>query len=315
MELQTTASSAEGHAADETEWHAAPTPPASDADLADALPCADLREIALGPAGYVRLVDAMPRLVPSGSLGPEAAIVQAARVSYGAGTKAVQSDLALLRYLLRHEHMTPFEMVSLKFCICAPLFTARQWMRHRAGAFNEESARYSVIAPAFYCPSAAEVRVQSATNRQGSGVPVAPPVAAAVCDRVRAAYASGYAAYSEALGAGVARELARVVLPEGRYTTFYWAVNLRNAFGFLKLRRSPAAQDNIRAYADAVYGLLRRYCPRAIEAYDDYIGDAVTFSALELGALRTGALPERMTAREKAEWKAKQKNLDCNACR
>jgi thymidylate synthase (FAD) len=141
--------------------------------------------------------------------------------------------------------MTPFEMIQLKFCVRTPLFTARQWFRHRTGSFNEESARYSVIEARYYMPDAEDVRVQSAANKQGSGVPVDEQVATAFQSRVQAAYDSDTAAYTASLDAGVAREIARVVLPEGRYTTFYWAVNLRNLFQFLQLRTGTLCDGDL----------------------------------------------------------------------
>lgn len=281
---------------------------ASDEDLVDALPKPASREVKIDAHGFVRLVDVMPRLIQRGGLGPEAAIVQAARVSYGAGTKTVQSDEALLRYLLRHEHMTPFEMVTLKWCVKAPLFTARQWMRHRAGAFNEESARYSIIAPEFYLPGEEAVRAQSTANRQGSGETLEPQVVSSFRAGVTGAYQVDEHVYKASLDAGVAREMSRIVLPEGRYTTFYWTVNLRNLFGFLKLRMDSHAQDNIRGYANAIYRILGAYCPVAVKAYDDYDLKALALSALEVRAIQSGEPPAEMTAREKAEW-AKKKAL------
>jgi thymidylate synthase (FAD) len=285
----------------------------ADEELVDALPAGPLREVKIDELGFVRFVDAMPRLVQMGGLGPEAAVVQAARVSYGAGTKTVRTDEALLRYLLRHEHLTPFEMVSLKFCVRAPLFTARQWLRHRSAAANEESARYSVIEPAFYVPAAEDVRAQSGANRQGAGEQLGAGDAEGFREAARKSFEAGHAIYSAALDAGVARELARIVLPEGRYTTFYWTVSLRNLFGFLKLRMNAAAQDNIRAYARALHGLARLYCPLALRAFDDFVLGAVTLSAPELDALRLGVPPAGMSAREKADWAQKKKALGLGA--
>ena len=281
----------------------------ADAELVDALPPPARREVRIGQHGFVRLVDAMPRLVQPGGLGPEAAIVQAARVSYGAGTRTAQGDEALMRYLFRHAHMTPFEMVTLKWCVRAPLFTARQWMRHRAGAFNEESARYSVVGTEFYAPEPRSVLAQSTTNRQGTGAALQPEEVATFLADVDAAYADDRKTYGAALDSGVARELARIVLPEGRYTTFYWTVSLRNLFGFLELRMDGAAQENIREYAGAIYQVLGAYCPLARRAFDDYRREAVTLSALEIHALQTGELPPEASARERAEWALKRARL------
>lgn len=286
---------------------------APSSELADALPAGDRRvrvPLGEGQLGWVRLVDTMPRLVARGGLGPEAAIVQAARVSYGAGTRTARSDTALLRFLLRNEHMTPFEMVVLKFHVRAPLFTARQWMRHRAGAFNEESARYSEIGEDRYVPAPDEVKAQAAANRQGSGAPLDAGRVAVATGAVRRAYDAGVAAYAALLTAGVSRELARIVLPEGRYTQFYWTVNLRNLFHFLDLRCDAHAQENIRAYAGAVRELVRAYCPVALAAFDDYVSGAVTLSGPEIRAMRpdAGAAPE-LSAAEQTELRRKRARL------
>jgi thymidylate synthase (FAD) len=279
------------------------------AEMVDAAAAACAMTRSVGTEGFVRLVDVMPRLVQRGGLGPEAAVVQAARVSYGAGTKTAQSDEVLLRYLYRHEHMTPFEMITLKFCVRAPLFTARQWMRHRAGSFNEESARYSEIETAFFVPDPADVRAQSAANRQGSGDALGADAVGNFLEDTTRSFAEAAAGYARSLGAGVARELARIVLPEGRYTKFYWTVNLRNLFGFLKLRMAPEAQEDIRRFATAIHEILAVYCPLATKAFDDYTLNAVTLSALEVRALREGAPPPEMSKRERAEWEAKRAKL------
>jgi thymidylate synthase (FAD) len=257
----------------------------------------------------VCLVDVMPRLVERGGLGPEAAIVQAARISYGAGTKTVRTDEGLLRYLFRNAHMTPFEMVVLKWRVRAPLFTARQWMRHRAGSYNEVSARYSVIGSDYYIPEPDDVCGQSAANRQGSGEPLNPGIAKMFHNDAADLYWRGDNTYRTYIEAGVAREMARIVLPEGRYTSFYWTVNLRNLFGFLELRMDSHAQDNIRGYARAIYDILRDYCPLAVRAFDDYVLDAVKLSALEVKALRGGEAPPEMSARERDEWQKKREKL------
>lgn len=305
---------------------AAATPRLRDTDAgvstADETPASDMVDALAHPTlccaiahesgGFVQLVDAMPRCVQSpkaGGLGPEAAIVQAARISYGAGTRTAQGDEALIRFLFRHEHMTPFEMISLKFRVRAPLFTARQWMRHRTGAFNEESARYSRIDTTFYAPAPVDVRAQSTTNRQGSGAPLAPADVDSFLEDVDIRYSEAAGTYSRALDAGVSREIARIVLPEGRFTKFYWAVNLRNLFGFLKLRMAPDAQDNIRWYAHAIHTILAAYCPLAVKAFDDYTLNAVTLSALELQAFRSGIAPPEMSKREIVEWEAKRGKL------
>jgi len=277
--------------------------------LIDALPGPTAREVGVGEHGSVRLVDVMPRMVQPDGLGPEAAIVQAARVSYGAGTKTVRSDEALLRYLFRHDHMTPFEMIVLKFRVCAPLFTARQWMRHRSGSFNEQSARYSAITPEFYMPERRELRVQSKKNKQGGGKLLTDNDAKAFSIRTDMAYKMTQTTYETSLKAGVVRELSRIVLPEGRYTTFYWTVNLRNLFGFLKLRLDAAAQGNIREYANGILSVISAYCPVAVKAFNDYQMSAISLTALEVEAIQSGETPKEMSSRERAEWAAKKQTL------
>lgn len=288
----------------------------------DALPAVRAATIALGAGqhGSVMLIDAMPRLVPEGSIGPEIAIVRAARVSYGAGTKSVSSDTNLVRHLMRNSHMTPFEMITLTFRVCAPKFTSLQWMRHRTGSYNEESARYSVIGSDCYVPEADEVKCQSASNRQGAEHVANDDTAKEFISGVQVVCDTARRVYDAAIKGGIAREIARIVLPEGRYTTFYWTVNLRNAFGFLKLRMDSHAQDDIREYAHAVWGILRAYCPVACAAFEDYQLNAINLTALELGALRGDAEPlksARMCDREKNEWKVKRVKLapesDCCA--
>jgi len=285
----------------------------------DALPVIREAKIRLGcdQHGSVKLIDAMPRLIPEGSIGPEAAIVQAARVSYGAGTKIVTEDRNLVNYLMRNKHMTPFEMVVLKFRIVAPKFTATQWMRHRAGSFNEESARYSEISSECYVPDNAEVKVQSETNKQGGGALAEENVAAQFARDVADVCEHARRVYEGARKQGVAREMARIVLPEGRYTTFYWQVNLRNLFGFLELRMDPHAQDNIRAYATAIWGILRGYCPVACDAFERYVINAVALTAPEILELQAHLCPEPttqdrkrgLTGRERTEWMVKRSRL------
>jgi thymidylate synthase (FAD) len=282
----------------------------------DTLPASRTTQIELGNGqhGSVMLIDAMPRLVPEGSIGPEIAITRAARVSYGAGTKTVSDDTNLVRHLMRNKHMTPFEAITLTFRIVAPKFTATQWMRHRTGSYNEESARYSVVGSDCYLPEPDEVKQQSTANRQGADHATADSVTEGFIDGVRVAYSAAKSVYDAAIECGISREMARIVLPEGRYTTFYWTVNLRNAFSFLELRMDSHAQDNIREYANAIWGILCKFCPVACAAFDDYHLNAVTLSALEIRALREGeAKPSEarnMSTRERTEWKAKRAKIE-----
>jgi thymidylate synthase (FAD) len=227
--------------------------------------------------GFVRLVDVM---------GDDAAIVQAARVSYGAGTKKVHEDRGLIRYLLRHAHTTPFEMVEFKFHIKLPIFIARQWIRHRTANVNEISGRYSVMQDEFYIPEADQLRPQSSHNRQGRAEePFAADVAEGMRERFRDEQGAAYAEYTKRIDEGMAREIARVNLPLSLYTEWYWKIDLHNLFHFLRLRLDDHAQYEIRVYAEAMAELARRYVPMAWEAFEDYILHSKRFSRLELKAL------------------------------
>jgi len=236
--------------------------------------------------GYVVLVDYM---------GNDAAIVQAARVSYGRGTKSVRDDRGLIRYLMRHRHTTPFEMVEYKFLIRLPIFVARQFIRHRTASVNEYSARYSVVPDEFELPPPEEVRYQSTRNRQGRGEPLpAEPVERFRTDLDRIAR-DAYAAYTRALDAGVARETARLLLPVAYYTQWYWKANLWNLFHFLSLRLDPHAQEEIRLYAAELAKLGRLVCPVAFEAFEEFQLGALSLSPRERFAVRRlleGRTPE-----------------------
>ncbi len=236
--------------------------------------------------GFVTLVDYM---------GDDAAIVQAARVSYGRGTKTVRDDRGLVRYLLRHRHTTPFEMVEMKFLVRLPIFVARQWIRHRASSVNEYSARYSVVPDEFEVPPAEEVRHQSTRNRQGRGEPLPGPVVERFRSDLERVSREAYEAYSRALEAGVARETARLLLPVAYYTQWYWKSNLWNLFHFLSLRLDPHAQEEIRLYAAEVATLGRLVAPIAFEAFDEFVRDGLSLGKREQLALRhllDGATPE-----------------------
>ncbi len=227
--------------------------------------------------GFVALVDYM---------GNDGAIVQAGRVSYGQGTKSLRDDRGLLRYLMRHRHTTPFEMVEYKFLVRLPIFVARQWIRHRTSSTNEYSARYSIVPDEYEIPPAEEVRHQSVRNRQGRG----DPLPADVVDRFRTDLArvatEAYAAYTRALQAGVARETARLVLPVAYYTQWYWKINLYNLFHFLSLRLDPHAQEEIRLYAAELGKLARLVAPVAYEAFEEFQLDSLTLSRREQTAFR-----------------------------
>ncbi len=257
------------------------TAPALEEQLYTAVPVLD--------HGFVRVVDYM---------GDDAAIVQAARVSYGRGTKSVRSDEGLIRYLMRHRHSTPFEMCEIKFHIKLPVFVARQWIRHRTANVNEISARYSVLDKEFYVPAPENLAAQSKINRQGRGHVLEGAEAAEVLAQIKQQSSQSYDDYlrflnqdddGEVIDAerhGLARELARMRLPLNVYTQWYWKIDLNNLFHFLSLRGDPHAQYEIRAYADAMIELVKAWVPLAAGAFEDYRLGSFTLSAKMIAVLR-----------------------------
>lgn len=228
--------------------------------------------------GFVRIVD---------YLGGDDRIVQAARVSYGGGTKNYREDRALIRYLLRNDHTSPFEQVNFTFHLKMPIFVARQWIRHRTASVNEISGRYSVMKDEFYVPQGENIAAQSDDNKQGrSNEPVEPELQ----DRVRSLFRDEqqrvYETYSELIDHGVARELARIDLPLSMYTEFYWQMDLHNLFRFLRLRMDSHAQYEIRVYAETLYGIITKVCPVACEAFEEYVVGAIRFSRSEVEAIK-----------------------------
>lgn len=227
--------------------------------------------------GFVRLVDYM---------GGDERIVQAARVSYGEGTKTVREDSALIDYLLRNHHTSPFEQVILTFHVKMPIFVARQWIRHRTARLNEISGRYSVMRDEFYVPRRHEVRFQSRVNRQGGDEREVPAeLQERVLELLAAGQSRSYDEYETLLGDDVARELARINLPLSLYTEMYWQCDLNNLFHFLRLRLDWHAQYEIRAYGDAVATAVKAVCPLAYEAFEEHVLHGRTFSRTELKAL------------------------------
>jgi thymidylate synthase (FAD) len=238
--------------------------------------------------GFVRLVD---------YLGGDARIVQAARVSYGEGTKSLREDRALIDYLLRHAHTSPFEQVVLTFHIKMPIFVARQWLRHRTARLNELSGRYSVMADEFYLPEADQVRYQSTVQKQGRSEEVVPEgVRDAVREALARGQAEGYAAYQGLLADGVARELARVNLPLALYTEMYWQIDLHNLFHFLRLRIDAHAQYEIRRYAEALARCAQAVAPIAYGAFEDHVLHGRRFSHDEWSLLREALDVEALRA-------------------
>lgn len=304
--------------------HSAPSPNSHDNKQADALkeircvpfdvPVIDLMrgaarwELPVHEHGFIALVDVMPRLVAADQSADQA-VVQAARLSYGLGTKSLSEDRGLNRYLMRHRHTTPFEMVEFKFHVAMPIFVARQWIRHRTANVNEYSGRYSVMQDRFYRPTLDSVRKQSATNRQGGEEAIDAATAEqflAYLDRAESLYSE----YIQLNEKGVARELARIGLPVNLYTEWYWKCDLHNVLRFLSLRMDAHAQAEIRDYATAMWRLMEPIVPITMEAFRDYEMESVRLTRLEVEAIRAGrAQIDSTNKRERAEWEAKRRGL------
>ncbi|AWD33440.1 Thymidylate synthase ThyX [Candidatus Fokinia solitaria] len=212
--------------------------------------------------GFIRVIDYM---------GDDSAVVQAARVSYGKGTKKVLEDRGLIRYLMRNRHTTPFEMCEIKLHIKLPIFIARQWMRHRTGSFNEYSARYSILDSDMYTPDDSTPCLQSSSNKQGRDTTVDTTLGKQISSSIQKNNETAYLLYEELLANGVAKEIARIVLPLNCYTQFYWKVNLNNLMHFIKLRLDRHAQYEIRQYAKILYDILKIWVPTSLEAFNDYL--------------------------------------------
>jgi thymidylate synthase (FAD) len=240
--------------------------------------------------GFVRVIDYM---------GDDAAICQAARVSYGKGTKSVQNDEGLIRYLMRHWHSTPFEMCELKLHVKLPVFVARQWIRHRTANVNEYSARYSIMDREFYIPAPDQMAAQSVVNNQGRGEALQGEEAARVLEILKTDSMRAYDHYEEMIGQdgqqGLARELARMNLPTNIYTQWYWKVDLHNLFHFLRLRADAHAQYEIRVYADAICNIVADWVPFAYKAFEDYRLGSVTMSAQMVDCMRRMLKGEAVT--------------------
>lgn len=251
--------------------------------------------------GFLRVIDYM---------GDDSAIVQAARVSYGRGTRKVSEDAGLIRYLMRHRHSSPFEMCEIKFHVKLPIFIARQWIRHRMASVNEYSARYSILDSEFYLPAPEHMAAQSEVNRQGRGDVLEGEAAADVLDILRRDAMQTYGNYEKMLdaeeGYGLARELARINLTLNTYTQWYWKIDLHNLMHFLALRLDPHAQYEIRAYAEVMLQVLHAWVPQTATAFEEYRRGAVTFSASMIKVVRrmlAGEVVEREgTGLSKREW-------------
>jgi len=242
----------------------------------DAIKCLD--------KGFVRLVD---------SMGGDDAIVQSARVSYGKGTSKVSQDRGLIRYLMRHRHTTPFEMVEFKFHCKMPIFVARQWVRHRTANINEYSLRYSEARDEFYFPDPDHIEFQSTLNKQGRMGEVDEDLKKKVQAYFKEISDRSFEIYCELNEAGVARELARAILPVNLYTEWYWKNDLHNLLHFIGLRSDGHAQYEIRVFSDAMATYVKEVAPFAWEAYQDYVVNGMRFSKIEQSILER-KLPERV---------------------
>lgn len=239
--------------------------------------------------GFVRVIDYM---------GDDSAVVQAARVSYGKGTKKVNQDQGLINYLMRHRHTTPFEMCDIKLHIKLPIFVARQWIRHRTASINEYSARYSILDKEFYIPEPQHLAAQSEVNNQGRGAVLTGEEAEHVLSILKQDALQSYSHYQEMLNldengqtldenrSGLARELARMDLPVNYYTQWYWKINLHNLMHFLALRADSHAQYEIRVYAEAILDIMRKWVPLTYQAFVEYRRKGAYISKTGLQAVR-----------------------------
>lgn len=255
--------------------------------------------------GFIRIVDYM---------GNDSSIVQAARVSYGTGTKQVSQDKALINYLMEHYHTTPFEMAQIKVHVKLPIFVARQWMRHRTGTFNEYSARYSVMDKEFYLPDASVVAEQSTTNKQGRiDNPLPEEDANRIIGLLNHDAKAAYDTYSLLLeDSRLSREIARINLPVNFYTQFYWTVNLHNLLHFCKLRADSHAQYEIQQYAKVLLDIVKAWVPHTFEAFMEHRVNSVTFSAKEMKILKNklkgievGAIDSELSKRQQEKFNKK----------
>jgi thymidylate synthase (FAD) len=280
-----------------------PTVPELESILYEALPVLD--------HGFVRVIDYM---------GDDAAIVQAARTSYGRGTKRSRDDRGLINYLMRNWHTSPFEMCEIKLHVKLPIFVARQWIRHRTANVNEYSARYSILDNEFYLPAPEQLKAQSETNRQGRGDALTEDEAGRVLDLLREDATRAYDHYEEMLNEapeggrvdesrqGLARELARMNLPLSFYTQWYWKVDLHNLMHFLRLRADAHAQYEIRVYADVIIDeVMKRWVPMATAAFENYRLGGVQLSAKQLEVVKRMLAGEQVerdgTGISPAEWR------------
>ena len=245
--------------------------------------------------GFIRVIDYM---------GDDDAIDQAARLSYGAGTKRTNEAKGLINYLMGHRHTSPFEMCEIKLHVKLPIFVMRQWVRHRMASLNEYSARYSVLSNEFYLPQLQDLQPQSLSNKQGREGEIDGATAVAVRDRLQAHSLMSYELYEWLISDEIdlARELARMSLPVNFYTEMYWKIDLHNLFHFLMLRADPHAQKEIRVYAELLEWIVGKWVPYAFDAYRVYRKGAITFSAHEALMIRAALAMPSLSGEEKPVW-------------
>ncbi len=237
------------------------------------------KEFSVLDKGFIRLVDYM---------GGDSRIVQSARVSYGDGTKTVREDGALIDYLLRHQHTSPFEQVSLTFHVKLPIFVARQWIRHRTARVNEISGRYSIMKDECYVPESSDVSFQSTDNKQGRSEETVPArMTEQVIEELVHQQEAAFKGYNDLIDKNIARELARINLPLSTYTEWYWQIDLHNLFHFLRLRSDSHAQKEIRVYAEIMLDMCRKVAPLATASFERHLKNGVSFSGEEMTALRS----------------------------
>ncbi|WP_339048928.1 FAD-dependent thymidylate synthase [Candidatus Mesenet endosymbiont of Phosphuga atrata] len=247
--------------------------------------------------GFIRVIDYM---------GSDSAVVQAARVSYGEGTKHISQDAALINYLIRHSHTTPFEMCEIKFHIKLPIFVARQWVRHRTANINEYSARYSILSREFYIPKTTQVAEQSKNNAQGRGKELDYETAKNITEVLSKNSDLVYSSYDKFLEDGLAREIARINLTLNYYTELYWKIDLHNLLHFLKLRSDHHAQYEIRVYAEEMIKIIKKWVPLTYNAFIEYCLESVSISKSGLDVVRKLIKGEEVKREEsgvgKREW-------------
>lgn len=247
------------------------------------------QEIKILDKGFIRVIDYM---------GNDESIVQAARVSYGAGTKHVSQDKALINYLIRHNHTSPFEMCEIKFHVKLPIFVARQWVRHRTANLNEYSARYSIVEEEFYVPEKKDIAFQSKNNAQGRSETVPEDTAESFIKQLNNNIQACYKSYNNFLNQDIARELARITIPLNNYTQWYWKTDLHNLLHFINLRADKQSQLEIRSYGEKIAEIVEKWVPLTYASFTQHKKESITFSKNALKLLKAKLKGKNLTAEE-----------------